>query len=218
MELVAEGDVSPSAEAVAVRAGVAPRSVFRHFANMDSLYQELNRLISAEVRPMAAQPFQATTLQGHLAEMAERRAAIFDRIMPFKICGDLHRHELPYLAAQYETSLREQREAVRAALPPGLADDRVLLDALDLIFSFEASLPAAAGPEIAAAPRPRHRRTARHARSERCARARRGTSADRGSSVMPTPLRYQVRCVGWIRERFAALDPEARAAVRSGRF
>lgn len=136
MELIADGDVSPSAEAVAARAGVAQRSVFRHFANMDTLYQELNQLISAEVRPMMEKPFRATTPEGLLREIIERRSAIYERIMPFKICGDLHRHRSPYLAAQHEATLREQREGVRRALPPELCDDRAV-HAFDLLFSFD---------------------------------------------------------------------------------
>lgn len=137
MALIAEGDVSPSAEAVAARAGLAPRSVFRHFANMDTLYQELNLLVSAEIRPMMETPFEATSAEGRLKEIVERRAAIFERIMPFKICGDLHRSRSPYLAAQHEAGLREQREGLRRALPKDIVDDRILFETLDLLFSFD---------------------------------------------------------------------------------
>ncbi len=37
LKLVATGTVSPNAEQVATEAGVALRTVFRHFADMDSL-------------------------------------------------------------------------------------------------------------------------------------------------------------------------------------
>ncbi|MBW8755785.1 MAG: TetR family transcriptional regulator, partial [Sphingomonadales bacterium] len=39
--LVAEGVVTPTAEEVALRAGVGVRSVFRHFKDMETLYLEL---------------------------------------------------------------------------------------------------------------------------------------------------------------------------------
>lgn len=47
LELVREGDISPSAELVAARADVGLRTVFRHFKDLDSLYREM----SAVTRP-----------------------------------------------------------------------------------------------------------------------------------------------------------------------
>ena len=40
-ELLAEGDMTPSAVAVAERANVGMRTVFRHFEDMDSIYDEM---------------------------------------------------------------------------------------------------------------------------------------------------------------------------------
>jgi AcrR family transcriptional regulator len=138
LELIREGDPTPSAEAVAERAGVGQRSVFRHFANMESLYQELNEVMSAEILPMAAEPFRSDAWPDRILEMAGRRAAIFERIMPFKLAADLHRHRSPFLAAQAAEMVRAQRRMVAAALPAAMqADGGALLESLDLLLSFD---------------------------------------------------------------------------------
>ena len=41
-ELLAEGDIEPSAQKVADRAGVGIRTVFRLFSDMDALYATVN--------------------------------------------------------------------------------------------------------------------------------------------------------------------------------
>jgi len=138
LELVSEGDVTPSAEAVAVRAGVGLRTVFRHFENMESLYQQLNALISAQVLPLAQRPFQSSDWREQLKEMVERRATIFERIMPIKVAADIHRHRSPYLAGQTAQMVREQRAAIAAVLPERLRDDPTVVDSLDLLLSFDA--------------------------------------------------------------------------------
>ncbi len=48
IELVRSGNPEPTAEEVAARAGVAMRTVFRHFADMDSLYREISQKIQRQ--------------------------------------------------------------------------------------------------------------------------------------------------------------------------
>src|SRR5579872_3191663 len=72
LELVGAGAVTPSADAVAARAGVGLRTVFRHFDNMESLYQQINDVMSAEIRPMVEHPFSASGWKAQLTEMIDR--------------------------------------------------------------------------------------------------------------------------------------------------
>src|SRR5262249_35992701 len=50
-ELTRAGELEPTAQQVAARARVGIRSVFRHFADMDSLYAELGAQGRASVMP-----------------------------------------------------------------------------------------------------------------------------------------------------------------------
>jgi len=137
LELIGAGDVSPSAENVAARAGLGLRTVFRHFENMETLYQEINAAITAELRPVAEEPLRSPDWRGQLGEIVERRVRIFERIMPFKIATDVHRHDSPFLARKAEALTREQRAALVRAVPAGIRADDAFFEALDLLLSFE---------------------------------------------------------------------------------
>jgi AcrR family transcriptional regulator len=137
LELIGAGDVSPSAETVAARAGLGLRTVFRHFQNMETLYQEINAAMIAEIMPVMEQPFRSRDWRGQLAEMVERRVRIFERIMPFKIAADVHRHHSPFLARKAQEMTREQRAALVGAVADGKRTDASFFEALDLLLSFE---------------------------------------------------------------------------------
>ena len=137
LNLVEAGQVDPSAEAVAKEAGVGLRTVFRHFDDMESLRAEISERMTAEVRPQFEQPLVAKDWQGRLAELIDRRAQVFERLLPFKIAGDAHRHASAYLTNEHKALIKAQREALRRALPPAMAEDKPRLDALDLLLSFD---------------------------------------------------------------------------------
>jgi AcrR family transcriptional regulator len=137
LELIGAGDVSPSAETVAARAGLGLRTVFRHFENMETLYQEINAAMTAQILPVMEQPFRTPDWRGQLGEMVERRVRIFERIMPFKIAADVHRHHSPFLARKAQEMTREQRAALVRAVPDPKRQDDSFFEALDLLLSFE---------------------------------------------------------------------------------
>lgn len=137
LELIGAGDISPSAENVAARAGLGLRTVFRHFENMETLYQEINAAMTAELRPIMEEPFSSPDWRGQLGEMVERRVRIFERIMPFKIAADVHRHHSPFRAGKADEMTREQRDALVRAVPASERADNAFFEALDLLLSFE---------------------------------------------------------------------------------
>ncbi len=102
-------------EAVAERAGVGLRTVFRHFENMESPHQRINAPMSAEIRPIWERPFVSGDWKARIAEVIERRIALFERIMPLKIAADVHSHTSPFLAGQTAQMVREQRRPERRA-------------------------------------------------------------------------------------------------------
>ncbi|ABS62746.1 transcriptional regulator, TetR family [Parvibaculum lavamentivorans DS-1] len=136
-ELIREGSVAPRAEEVAARADVGLRSVFRHFDDMESLYREIAEAMLLEIMPMVNLPQPSGSTAEIVSEMIDRRAKLFERIMPFRTAADVHLHRSPFL---HEDRLRMNemlRKAMRSALPAGIRKDKMLLDALDAVFSFE---------------------------------------------------------------------------------
>jgi AcrR family transcriptional regulator len=137
LAIIGEGEVSPSAEQVAVRADVGLRTVFRHFLDMDSLYREMSGVIEAELRSVADRPFRTRAWPDRLFELIERRAIGFEKIAPFKRASDALRHRSKFLEADSARLAAGLREILEREVPPEIAVDPVTLEILELLLSFE---------------------------------------------------------------------------------
>lgn len=135
--LIARGEVSPTAEAVAERAGVGLRTVFRHFEDMEQLYREISAVVEAPIWPIVEQPFRSENWRGRLAELIERRVEVYERIMPFKLSAIANAHRSSFLKRRQAWFAKRQRELLIDVVPEltGLSDGP--LHALDMMLSFE---------------------------------------------------------------------------------
>jgi len=138
LELVAEGNISPSADDVSDRAGVGRRSVFRHFSDMESLYREMQAILQAQFAKIAEQPFKSTHWRDQVLELVERRAGAFERMAPYMVAAVVHRHHSPFLRDRHAQFVAVLRALLVNRLPPDLAKDQAFVDAIDLLMSFEA--------------------------------------------------------------------------------
>ena len=114
LDLVAQGNISPSAAEVAEAAGVGLRSVFRHFDDMDSLYQAMTQSIEARIQPIRSAPLTSDHWKGRVRELARRRMAIFESILPYRISANIKRYQSPFLMQIYRRMVREERQLVMA--------------------------------------------------------------------------------------------------------
>jgi AcrR family transcriptional regulator len=136
LDLVARGDIAPSAVQVAERAGVGLRSVFRHFKDLDALYREMTEAIEVEVLPLMLRPLEGATWQERLLTLADRRARIFETIMPYRISANLRRFESAYLMEDHRRLLRLEAGALDAHLPDAVRADDAAARGLAVILSF----------------------------------------------------------------------------------
>lgn len=137
LDLVGKGDVSPSAARVAEEAGVGLRSVFRHFEDMDALYREMGEVIEARILPILLQSPAGVTWKDKILDLAERRAKVFETIMPYRISANLRRFESPYLMHDYRRMLRFESETIEAHLPQAVCADADGKRGLNVILSFQ---------------------------------------------------------------------------------
>ena len=135
--LVSEGVLSPSAQEVAARADVGLRTVFRHFDDMESLYSEMASQISTRILPIFSMGLTAGDWRGRVDELIERRALAFEKMLPFKSAADTIRHKSKFLSDEHLQLTKFLRERLMEALPGELRKQRTLVDALDLLLSFE---------------------------------------------------------------------------------
>lgn len=137
LDLVGNGDVSPSAARVAELAGVGLRSVFRHFDDMEELYREMGDVIEARVMPIILQAPAGEGWKGKLFNIADKRATLFETILPFRISASLRRFQSPYLMQDYRRMLRLEWETIEAHLPEAVKTDVVGAHGLNVILSFQ---------------------------------------------------------------------------------
>jgi AcrR family transcriptional regulator len=137
LELVAQGNLEPSADQIADIAKVGRRSVFRHFKDMDTLYREMTNSIATTMGSIVLQPFQAADWAGRVLELVDRRAVGFEKMKPFLLAGQVHRHRSPYLKASHAQFVQMLRQILLGLLPKEIARNADLLEALDMLLSFE---------------------------------------------------------------------------------
>ena len=137
LHLIEGGDLSPSAARVAEVAGVGLRSVFRHFDDMDSLYQEVSERVSAQVMPLLREAVVGATWKERLVRIVERRASIFERIHPFRLSASLKRFRSASLTEEYRRTLELEAATVEALLPPHILADQVSTRSIKVILSFQ---------------------------------------------------------------------------------
>jgi len=136
LALVAEGQITPSAEQVAGRASVGLRSVFRHFKDMESLYAAMTARLARHYE-MWLVPYKSSDWRGQLAETINRRLTTYEKLMPFKRAADAHRHESATIQAEHARTLAFMRARLKSILPGEIADDALTFEAIDLLLSFE---------------------------------------------------------------------------------
>jgi AcrR family transcriptional regulator len=172
LDLMAEGQVQPGAAAIAERAGISMRSLFRYFEDLDEL-----ALIAVERQAERADDLFVAidgtgSLDGRITRLVEHRLALHRRIGGVLRAGRARAHQHPAIAAalaRRRLQLRRQLEHLfageLAAAGPQRGD---VLAALEVL----------TGPEALDALRVDRRMSA----------ARAGAAVHRGVTALLTPL------------------------------
>ena len=137
-ELVGRGVLQPTAQQVAETAGVGIRSVFRHFADMESLFVAMDARLQAEAAPIVRAGPIAGSVARRVRALADRRIDFFERIGPYKRSATVQRWRSAFLQRQHGVLVRELRADLLRWLPELRRAPADLADALELALSFEA--------------------------------------------------------------------------------
>lgn len=137
MELIASGDLMPSAARVAEEAGIGLRTVFRHFDDMDSIYAEISAIIANRLMPIVTAPYAGEDWRGHLRELTRRRVRVFETMLPFRLAANIKRYQSPFLMGQYGRVVTIERELVLRLLPSDILSHRIAAEGLCAALSFQ---------------------------------------------------------------------------------
>ena len=136
-DLVGEGVLQPTAQQVADRAGVRIRTVFRHFADMESLLAEVNGRVREHTLPLFQEGRSGGGLEERARALVERRVRLFERIAPYKRSGNLQRWRSRVVEREHAIMARKLRADLLAWLPELRSAKPETLEALDAALSFE---------------------------------------------------------------------------------
>lgn len=137
LEIIMSGKMEPSAAEIADKAGVSARTVFRHFEEMDSLYSEMTERMEAEILPIIQQPFTGEGWRAQLDQLLDRRAMIYERIMPLKIAASIRRFGSDYLMLNYQRFVHLERTGLEGVLPDAVRKDATLFSAIEMCAGFQ---------------------------------------------------------------------------------
>ena len=138
VELVGRGILQPTAQQVADQAGVGIRSVFRHFSEMESLYAAMDARLETDAVPILRGGSRTGTLEQRVTGLVRQRAALFERIAPYKRSANLLRWRSRFLQGRHRRLQEGLREDLVAWLPELKGAPADLVEALDLALGFEA--------------------------------------------------------------------------------
>jgi AcrR family transcriptional regulator len=137
-ELTGEGTLMPTAKQVADRANLGIRTVFRHFADMDSLFEEMSLLLRREVRELLRAEISEGSVRERFEEMLRLRCLFYERISPYWKATEAQRSRSAFLTESHESEAPKLRANLAAWLPEFTVLPPEVSDALEMVTSPEA--------------------------------------------------------------------------------
>ncbi len=111
--LLDEGTLTPTAAAIAARAGVSERSVFQHFPDREALLEAVAREQYARIVPTLIPVDSSLPFPERADQFADQRARLYEQIAGVRRAALLIEHESPSVAGWLTTA--RQAKAAEAA-------------------------------------------------------------------------------------------------------
>jgi len=142
LELVEEGEMRPTAQAVAERAGVALRTVYHHFEDVGALRTMALTLQTARYREMLREVDPKLPLEERIQLSTRQYRRLFEAITPIRLATMFDQQDSPEMAEGLREARTQRRDHLASTFAAELdrrsEDGRALLDALDLMTSWDA--------------------------------------------------------------------------------
>jgi len=118
MELVAGGDLSPTAQRIADRAGVSVRSVYQHFSDVEGLFQETSSRNYEWAMAMVVDIDQTWPLKRRIDAFVAERSAVLEELTPFSRASRLIEPASPALRESRLLIEKEIRDELTRVFAP----------------------------------------------------------------------------------------------------
>jgi len=136
-DLVKDGILVPTAQTVAERAGVGIRTVFRHFADMETLFATMDVQLRESYEGLFAGGDRAGTLAERILHVIERRATAYEKMSSLMLSTRAQMWRSPVLQKNYARNQRGLRKDLADWLPEVAELPALRREAVDAATSFE---------------------------------------------------------------------------------
>lgn len=130
-----EGDLRPTAPRVAERAGVSVRSVFQHFADLETLHAAVAERLATRLAGLVLPISPELPLAERIERFVRQRGTLLDVVTPIRRAANVHGPFSTEIQARLRDGQAFLRAEVEATFRPelGARDDAgEVLDALDV--------------------------------------------------------------------------------------
>jgi TetR/AcrR family transcriptional regulator of autoinduction and epiphytic fitness len=143
MDLIGAGDVAPTAQRIADRAGVSVRSVYQHFTDVEGLYADASARTFDWVMTMSRDIDPAWDRERRVEEYVASRSAVLEALTPFNRASRLIEPQSEAIRRNRQVMQRQSRGRLALAFAPELgrlegSARANLLNILDLVASWPA--------------------------------------------------------------------------------
>lgn len=83
LDLIAGGDIAPTAQRIADRAGVSVRSVYQHFADVEGLYADAAQRTYEWARETAMHVDPSIAIERRIDAFVDAKASVLEALLPF---------------------------------------------------------------------------------------------------------------------------------------
>ncbi|MCM0000356.1 MAG: TetR/AcrR family transcriptional regulator, partial [Erythrobacter sp.] len=87
--------------------------------------------------PYMVEPLEGATWQDLLRCTADRRARVFEMVMPYRISANLKRFQSEFLLKDYRRMLALEKSLIETLLPNAVKADGITVQAINSVLSFQ---------------------------------------------------------------------------------
>jgi AcrR family transcriptional regulator len=129
LSLLEDGDPQPAAKDIATRAGVSVRSVFQHFADLETLYAAVVERQTERLQEFAIDVDAGAPFGERLDAFVAQRARLYERVTPVRRAGLVAAETSPTLQQALADIAAQHAREVAQVFAPELASSPVRADA-----------------------------------------------------------------------------------------
>ena len=135
--LATERGLEPTADRVAELAEITPRTVFRHFEDMEALQREIFADFQARTEALRVAYDPQRGWREQLDELVLRRTKIFERYTRHILYSQAMRLNSPVVEADMQAYFLRMRKSLKLRLPPEFAAKRSAFAAMEAVLGWE---------------------------------------------------------------------------------